>query len=795
MPRAARQPRQSRQSRPQPAHLGYGTNNCADEFLRQFTAAQSTKQRQKEHLTAQQHAALRDNADLVVSLRPAWADNTKFNVAGILKKWKAYCEAMDLGEETGGWEGALRTAQKGTAMDFLVHLCEKCDIKSSGTCWQYFRQWKQLYNLTVGRHMDTNDSNEVHKFFKTYLIPKFHLEAPSLRLKTVTESGDLLALLTFNFAYDHRVFPSERQRLDVAGCYLILAYTGCRPAEVVDGEKSIPMDGCWDELFGDQTTPSSKATSPDTPADQHSKEIARLLDLELQFRNRPKALCYEDVQFLVIRHPETGADTLTMSIKFTHHKGADNRPKPTVFYFTPTRRLIFCLVTLMASIAVLDGAFDSPTLSSVEAVFRVRTSGPVTCVPLRWKKEWLKRPVFRRWNGDLDSPLPYRTLHDYMGRQSLDMGYEKPIGPKDWRRNVGNTVNGQASDAVRDQVMRHNNHSNVFQDAYLNAHVQFDVQNAVLGEPLQDRVLSMLSHVGHTRDPRASGDMVPDEVWDLLPEDPEIEQLERRREELKGNQFRVKGSPHEKELQRLTRLISSRRAKRKKMVKDSYRLYYFHNRPTWDVERQANGEAPVEDQKAKTDLQLPDRADLAKLLCDQPDGLGPEDLHQRRIAVGTSMVKLGRLEEPIRREIRGFLGILAGAASPAGLEGASPASDDDLDHGASLSPPSSSPNSLTDSSSFDGGHTSSPSLSALSDDSTSMQSSTIANLDYDVTHGWWTREDSQYTLLSAPNNPPLQYTHSYAPRQPLQRVPPFHSSVHHGFLLYPSPVSLTHPFL
>jgi hypothetical protein len=91
-------------------------------------------------------------------------------------------------------------------------------------------------------------------------------------------------------------------------------------------------------------------------------------------------------------------------------------------------------------------------------------------------------------------PLPYRTLHDYMGGQSLDMGYEKPMGPKDWRRNVGNTVNGQASDAVRDQVMRQSNHSNVFQDAYFNAHVQFDVQNAVLGEPLETSVVTCRPH-------------------------------------------------------------------------------------------------------------------------------------------------------------------------------------------------------------------------------------------------------------------------------------------------------------
>lgn len=47
----------------------------------------------------------------------------------------------------------------------------------------------------------------------------------------------------------------------------------------------------------------------------------------------------------------------------------------------------------------------------------------------------------------------------------IDMGYGKRIGPKDWRRNVGNTTSGDVPDAVRGQIMCHNSHSKVFQDA------------------------------------------------------------------------------------------------------------------------------------------------------------------------------------------------------------------------------------------------------------------------------------------------------------------------------------------
>ncbi|KAI2606772.1 hypothetical protein GGR54DRAFT_644004 [Hypoxylon sp. NC1633] len=590
--RAQRPTDLGRQTRSDLPHLGYGPAQFSDGFVTQFVEARTLKRPRGLPLTLQQHRQLRRCVDFAVSVRPAWAENTKLNVAGF-----------------PDWAGELKAAHAGRAVSFLIYLCQPGKIRSAGSSL-----------LAVFPAVET-----------THLVPAFGLHAPGLRIKTVTDSGDLLALLLFNVAYDRRIFPSERQRLDVAACYPVLAYTGCRPAEVVDGEKSIPTSGSYQKLF---ISDDSSDSPEDGPLDEHSRMVEKLLEHETFSRGRPKALCYEDIQLMVIRHPTTNRDTLTMSITFTHHKGSDNKPKSTIFYFTPTKKLVFCLITHIVSIAVLDGALDSPTLDSVEAVFGARVVPPVTCLPLRWKREWLKRPVFRRCDDDLMSPLPYRTLHDYMARQSLDMGYEKPIGPKDWRRNVGNTVNGQASDAVRDQVMRHNNHSNVFQDAYLSAHVSFHVQNAVLGEPLETQVLSMLSHT-------------------------EIEALEERRRVLKGGQFRVQGTPNENEINRLTALISSRKAAWRKMVKNEYRLYYFHNCPTWDLQRQANGEALVLDNKPPIDLQLADRAVLAGLLCNQPDDLDHESRHQLRIAIGTCMVRLGRLQERTRPEVRGFLSTYA----------------------------------------------------------------------------------------------------------------------------------------
>jgi hypothetical protein len=62
--------------------------------------------------------------------------------------------------------------------------------------------------------------------------------------------------------------------------------------------------------------------------DKDSQVLEGILAQEAEARGRPKALCYEDVQLMVVRHPETGEDVLTMAVKLIHHKGADKKPKP-----------------------------------------------------------------------------------------------------------------------------------------------------------------------------------------------------------------------------------------------------------------------------------------------------------------------------------------------------------------------------------------------------------------------------------------------------------------------------------
>ena len=163
------------------------------------------------------------------------------------------------------------------------------------------------------------------------MVSKWNLRPPNVDGKPVLGTDDLLVLQTFNIAYDEGVFPSERHRIQLSGCYLLLAFTGARPAEIVDNEKKRPKDGTYEDLFGPKSIRTEDSgDESDMPVDDDSRLLEDMLYQQTVARGRPKALCYEDICLSVVRHPQTGMDVLTMAVKFIHHKGADRKPKPSV---------------------------------------------------------------------------------------------------------------------------------------------------------------------------------------------------------------------------------------------------------------------------------------------------------------------------------------------------------------------------------------------------------------------------------------------------------------------------------
>lgn len=207
-------------------------------------------------------------------------------------------------------------------------------------------------------------------------------------------------------------------------------------------------------------------------------------------------------------------------------------------------------------------------------------------------------------------------------------------------------LKGDAPDSVRDQMMRHDPKFATFFNAYLNENAKFDLQNAFLEEEKEVQLFRMFAHVSLTRDPRAVRDMVPKEVWEAAPPDPEIVKLEEERDSLKQGLSRIEGSADEGRIRQLTSDIRLKRAQRERRIVKQFREYYFQHRPTWDLEAQARGEVEEPLEEPKLHSTIAERARLAHILCHQPENWTNEEILQRRIEAVQLMVDFCNKKEP-----------------------------------------------------------------------------------------------------------------------------------------------------
>ncbi|PQE31113.1 hypothetical protein CJF32_00011319 [Rutstroemia sp. NJR-2017a WRK4] len=76
--------------------------------------------------------------------------------------------------------------------------------------------------------MDTNDTKEVFKYLDTILAKEFTLRREKTA-KPVLGADDLILLLTYHWARDTSIFPTEDQRLAFTTIMLLLIYTSYRP--------------------------------------------------------------------------------------------------------------------------------------------------------------------------------------------------------------------------------------------------------------------------------------------------------------------------------------------------------------------------------------------------------------------------------------------------------------------------------------------------------------------------------------------------------------------------------------
>jgi len=128
-----------------------------------------------------------------------------------------------------------------------------------------------------------------------------------------------------------------------AAILLFSIYTGCRPAELVDGSKSRNgRQASWDDPDDPNSEdPDCEGQDPeqgedpdyDKPNPWESPDNSSYDGDDLgnfsELVRLYKAICYEDVRLWIVQNPKQGErDLLAMEVTLSHHKGADKKPKP-----------------------------------------------------------------------------------------------------------------------------------------------------------------------------------------------------------------------------------------------------------------------------------------------------------------------------------------------------------------------------------------------------------------------------------------------------------------------------------
>ncbi|KPM35096.1 hypothetical protein AK830_g11476 [Neonectria ditissima] len=263
-------------------------------------------------------------------------------------------------------------------------------------------------------------------------------------------------------------------------------YTGCRKHELVYA-KPPNLDKILKTAAEDTDAYTDVENDTDECVRRRPKECWVCGGLDERWDNpKLKVLCWEDIDFWILRDPERngGRDRLAMRVLLRWHQGENEKIVPTWFTFIEEDIPALCPVSHVLAKALIEGVIDAPGYQTrAEPFFSTKLNQP--SVKIKWKREWLHRPVFRRTLDDLgtksNEPLTAATFDSHSIRLGAAMGLLERLTEYAYRRGFANCIDENYRQSVRDQGLHHRPNSTIYQEAYHNTNCDTVVQDAFLG--------------------------------------------------------------------------------------------------------------------------------------------------------------------------------------------------------------------------------------------------------------------------------------------------------------------------
>jgi hypothetical protein len=211
--------------------------------------------------------------------------------------------------------------------------------------------------------------------------------------------------------------------------------------------------------------------------------------------------------------------------------------------------------------------------------------------------------------------------------------------------------------------MRHDPYTGVFNGAYNNENVRFNVQDAYLnGEISEDGLTRAFTHMSIRCNPGAPKEVPEDMMRQLLAAAPDIVKLEEQVKDSSVQLRHVYGCinrappPQQNVHKELRNELKNAKKGFKTEMNEAYRKNYFYQVHNVMMKRQLQrsldmgGDAVAEDPEPPIEHQLAERMRVQQLLCDLKKDLSPEKIVSRKILAINAQTALASRQEPQTRK-------------------------------------------------------------------------------------------------------------------------------------------------
>ncbi len=120
------------------------------------------------------------------------------------------------------------------------------------------------------------------------------------------------------------------------------------------------------------------------------------------------------------------------------------------FVFYEHDCLMFCPVLHMLALAFADNAFASDEIQSAQDIYNLTIPDFKESIHLKWKSEWMCRPIFRRACSTIDGPvtslikaLPHASYASYLSALALGAGFRASLTAYAFRRGAAQVINSE----------------------------------------------------------------------------------------------------------------------------------------------------------------------------------------------------------------------------------------------------------------------------------------------------------------------------------------------------------------